>query len=86
MSWRDEPYFVCRDCDAVTSQSALLVADHPFSLDDHQIHGCPACREMDLARTCDVADCPFEMAMGGPTPEGYHFTCYPHRNETKEQR
>ena len=72
-SWR------CRECSAITPESKLLVAAHPF-IEKENVSGCPNCGALDeyLREVCDEPRCKDEANCGTPVTNGYRRTCYKH--------
>ena len=80
--------YKCDECGRVTTEDALLSAEHPFDAED-VVYGCPQCKSINcFSRVCDEPGCE-DIATGGrPTPEGYRQTCWDHRprDYSKENR
>lgn len=73
--------WLCEECKWCGPDEELLRAPNPFSEDETDtMTGCPQCREPNtMGRACDEPGCEQPAGNGTPTPNGYRWSCYPHR-------
>ncbi len=67
----------CDACQWEGVEDQLLRARNPFDPND-EVHGCPACKSVDLfVRLCDEPGCKLEASCGWPSySKGYRMTCH----------
>ena len=91
--WRKARMLICKDCDSIISESAVLRAENPFNPED-ELLGCPNCKAVDhrvrhrprrhhqFRMACAASGCTSEVSMGMPHEDGvYRATCSNHGPE-----